>query len=208
MKRTTVYRAGLVILALGLLISCGGGSSSSSPPANGGGSSGSGGNGGGSGGGGGNGGGGGSGTGAVGPPVVINVSSGMTASGVDVQVPTPASSPAPNATLLGAATVPSTGGSVNISLTNGLANVHQGSLIIVAVAGDGISSNMTVTVSGPRDISVDTTSFKIITLKNGQNGMTFQATVLPSAALGARTVLLENTQQDMTAFAGGLQVVP
>lgn len=189
-----MYRASLVFFALALLIGCGGGSSSSNNPSNGGG--------------GGTGGGGGGGGGAVGPAVVVNVSSGMTAGGVDVQVPSPAASPAPNATLFGATTVPSGGGSVDISLTNGSANVHQGSSIIVAVAGDGVSANMTVTISGPQDITVDKTTLKDITLKNGQKGLTFQASVAPSAALGARTVLLENAQHDMTAFAGGLQVVP
>jgi hypothetical protein len=184
-----VYRASFLLLVLAILMGCGGGSSSSSSNNNGGGSSG------------------GGGSSPVGSPAIVNVSSGATAGGVDINVPAPVASPAPNATLLGAAIVPSGGGSVSISLTNGSTNVNQGSSIIVAVAGDGISSNMTATISGPPDISVDTTSFKGITLQNGQKGVTFQATVSPSAVLGARTILLEDPQQDLTAFAGGLQVV-
>src|SRR5512133_3604596 len=80
-KRPTVHRASLFILALALLAGCGGGSSSSNN------SPGTGGNGRGGNGGGGGGGGGGS---TVGQPTVVNVSSGLTASGVDVQVPAPA----------------------------------------------------------------------------------------------------------------------
>jgi hypothetical protein len=194
-QRYNVHRAGCLLVALMFLAACGGGGSST--PSTGG-------NGGGGGGGGGTGGGG----GAANPPVSVTVTAGAISSGVDITVPAPASVTAPNASLLGAAVVPPGGGDVSITLTNGSSTVHQGSPIIVALAGTGIAATgTTVTISGPDDITIDTTTVKDITLDGGQKGLTFQAAVASGAALGARTVLLKNAQNDITSFTGGLQVI-
>lgn len=183
------YQLSIALLALAALAACGGNSSGgrgSTPPP--------------SGGGGGNG-------GAANPPVIVNVAAGQTASGVNVDVPAPAAAPAPNATLLGTAVVPPGGGSVNISLSNTGSTVRRGNSYVVALIGDGLSANMTVALSGPADINIDTASLKGFTATNGKPGLSFQVAVGSNAVLGARTILLKNTQNDITSFTGGLEVV-
>lgn len=189
-----MHRFILAFFALLMLAACGGGGSSSSstttPPPSGGA------------------GGGGSGTGAANPPVVVNVNAGQTAAGVDISAPAPASSPAPNATLLGAAVAPPGGGNVSISLDNTGTIIHRGNSVIIALIGDGLSGNMTVSISGPPDITVDTSTIKGFTSTSQKPGISFQAAVSSNAGLGARTILLKNAQDDITSFTGGLEVQP
>lgn len=184
-----IHRLNIALLGLATLVACGGTSSggrgSTTPPPSGGGGNG----------------------GAANPPVIVNVAAGQTASGVNVDVPAPAGSPAPNATLLGATAAPPGGGSVSISLSNTGSTVKRGTSYVVALIGDGLSANMTITLSGPADVNIDATSVKGFTATNGKPGISFQIAVGANAVLGARSILLKNTQSDITSFTGGLEVV-
>ena len=142
------------------------------------------------GGGGGNGGGG----GAVGQATIINVSAGQTTTGVDIAVASPASSPTPNAEDLGTGNMASTTG----------ATISQGTTATVLLFGLGLNGNMQVTISGPGDIAV--TNIHAITSENNTPGVAFTAAVAGNAALGARTVLLRDSKNDITSFTGGLEV--
>jgi hypothetical protein len=84
--------------------------------------------------------------------------------------------------------------------------IHQGATDFVLLFGPGLSGNMTVKVSGPPDITVS--NITGITATDKTPGVAFQATVNSGAALGARTVWLQNPQNDVTTFTGGLEVVP
>jgi hypothetical protein len=131
----------------------------------------------------------------------VTVSSGAVTSGVDITLPAPASSPAPNAQFLGSG-VPGQ----SFFLTNSSAIVHRGQSAAIGIQGDGLSTNVTVTFSGPNDISVDATTIQ--PLSSGKPGLKFLANISSTAALGARTVFLKNAQGDVTAYAGGLEVRP
>jgi hypothetical protein len=172
-----VYRTGIVFLIGIFLTACGGGGSNSI------GSSGSSGSGGGSG----------------SPPrqfTAVNVASGKTSTGIDVTVAPPAASPAPNAQVLGA------GG--NTAFGTG-AQIHRGQTASVLLFGSGLSGSMTVRISGPADITV--TSINAVKATDGTPGIQFSAAVSSGAALGGRTVFLTDSQNDITAFSGGLEVI-
>ena len=142
------------------------------------------------GGGGGNGGGG----GAVGQATSISVSGGQTTTGVDIAVASPASSPTPNAGSLGTGNTASNTG----------ATISQGTTATVLLFGPGLSGNMQVTISGPGDITV--TNIQSITATDNTPGVSFSAAVAGNSALGARTVLLRDSKNDITSFTGGLEV--
>lgn len=138
--------------------------------------------------------------GPVSAPVVVQVGSGGTASGISISVPGPAASPAPNAQVLGVAT----GSGGTASNTGDV--IHRGETASVLLFGPGLNGSMTVSIGGPNDISI--TNVRGITSTTGTPGVAFTASVSGGAALGARTVFLMNSQNDITAFAGGLEVVP
>jgi hypothetical protein len=140
------------------------------------------------------GGGGSGGGGAVGQPVIIGVSGGQTSSGVDIAVTSPASSPTPNAENLG------TGNSAS----NTGATISQGTTATVLLFGPGLNGNMQVTISGPGDIAIS--NIQSITSTDNTPGISFTAAVALNAALGARTVLLRDSKDDITSFTGGLEV--
>lgn len=171
-----MYRLGIVVLALLALAACGGGGSSSNDGGRGGNDNG----------------------GTSGP---VAVTSGTTVSGIDITLPAPTASPAPNAQFLGAGIV-----GQSFFLTNGSAVVHRGQSAAIGIQGDGLSTSVTVTFSGPNDITIDTTTIQ--PLSSGKPGLKFLANISPAAALGARTVFLRNAQGDITAYAGGLEVMP
>ena len=140
-------------------------------------------------------GGGGGGGGAVGQATIISVSGGQTTTGVDIAVASPASSPTPNAEFLG------TGNSA--STTGG--TISQGTTATVLLFGPGLNGNMRVTISGPGDITV-TNIQGITSATDNTPGVSFTAAVAGNAALGARTVLLRDSKNDITSFTGGLEV--
>lgn len=129
--------------------------------------------------------------------VTVSVASGQTSTGVDITVPAPASSPTPNAEDLGV------GGSTAFGTG---AQIHQGQTTSVLLFGPGLSGTMTVRFSGPSDITAS--NIAAIKATDGTPGIQFTAAVTSGAALGGRTVLLTNPQNDITAFSGGLEVVP
>jgi len=138
----------------------------------------------------------------VGPPVLVSLSSGLPVSGVNIAVPTPAASPAPNAQLLGVG--PVTGGT--ISAFNTGAQIQRNTTMQVILFGPGLSGSMQVSINGPADIAIS--NVQSITATDGTPGVSFVAAVSGTAALGARSVVLQNTQNDITTFTGGLEVVP
>lgn len=138
--------------------------------------------------------------GPVSAPIVVTVGSGQTASGVNVSVVPPVASPGENAQLLGVTT-----GSGGEAFNTGAA-IAQGATQQVLLFGPGLSGNMTVTISGPNDIGVS--NAQTIKATDGTPGVEFTAAVAPNAALGARTVILQAPNNDITTFTGGLEVVP
>ena len=141
-----------------------------------------------------------SGSSPVTSPIIVQVGSGATVSGINIAVSSPAASPPPNAQVLGVAT--GTGGSA--FNTGDL--IHRGEAASVLLFGPGLSGGMTVTIGGPDDIQIS--NVRSITSTTGTPGVAFNVVVNGNAALGARTVFLQNAQSDITAFAGGLEVVP
>jgi hypothetical protein len=69
---------------------------------------------------------------------------------------------------------------------------------------------MQVMVRGPSDIQIDPKS--IVGIRSTDTppvpGISFTVTVAANAALGARTVVLQASNGDITTFTGGLEVVP
>jgi hypothetical protein len=133
--------------------------------------------------------------GGVNPPMLVSVSNGSTTSGVNVVVPSPGSSPTPNATALGV------GGNSAFS-TGG--TIQRGSAPTVLIFGQGVSASMAISISGPNDITI--TNVTAIQATDGTPGISFTASVPGNAAVGARTVILQDTKNDITTFTGGLEV--
>jgi len=146
----------------------------------------------------GGGGGGGTGGGQVNAPTVVSVSAGQTVPGVNITVVGPASSPTPNATAVGADGVQAfSSGDV----------MHQNSVAKILVFGTGLNTSMKASFSGPADIAVGPLQ-SVMFQKSNTPGLSFTATVPSNAALGARTLILQDTKNDITTFTGGLEVVP
>lgn len=131
-------------------------------------------------------------------PTVINVSGGQV-SNVNIAVPLPASSPTPNAQALGVTF------GMQGSADNTGAQITQGQTGTVLLFGPGLSAKMQISISGPGDIVVSNP--QTIKATDGTPGVAFTVVVSPVAALGARTVILEDAKQDITTFTGGLEVV-
>ncbi len=142
-----------------------------------------------------------SGGGPVNPPIVVNVVADETVPGVDISVPGPASPPGPNATVLGVADLTGRASAFN---TGGI--IHRGTIMRVILFGPALSGDMQVIIGGPADIIV--TSVTSITATDNTPGISFVAAVDPNAALGARSVSLKTSQNDITTFAGGMEVMP
>ncbi len=133
-------------------------------------------------------------------PNEVTVVAGQLSSGVDITVPTPASSTPPNAEFLGI------GG--NVAFVTG-GTIQRGTANTVLMFGPGLSSITSATqvsFSGPADITAS--NLQNLTATDGKPGIQFTINVDPSAALGARTVILQAPNRDITAFAGGLEVTP
>jgi hypothetical protein len=65
---------------------------------------------------------------------------------------------------------------------------------------------MQVSITGPADITIS--NVQTITSTTDTPGIAFSASAGTSAALGARTVILRATNDDITTFSGGLEVLP
>jgi hypothetical protein len=192
-------------LCLAFLVGCGGGSlhdvfgSTGSGSGGGGKNCGSGCNGGGGGGGGG---GGNSGSGPAAGATPVTVTGGQTTTGVDIAVVAPVSNPTPNATFIGTGDL-----AAGIHVFNVGTVIHQSSTTTVAILGYGLASNILVGITGPADITMSNITSVRGTLGN-PDATTFTASVSGSAALGARTVILQDANKDNTTFTGGLEVIP
>jgi hypothetical protein len=169
-----------ILVPIAMWTACGGGGGSSNPGGNTGG-----------------GGGGGTGGGQVNAPTVVSVSAGQTVPGVNITVVGPASSPTPNATAVGA------DGSHAFASGDVM---HQNSTAKIIVAGKGLNTSMKASFSGPADITIG--ALQPVTFTDKTTGISFTATVPSNAALGARTLILQDTKNDITTFTGGLEVVP
>ncbi len=127
---------------------------------------------------------------------VVPVVAGVTASGVDINVVSPGASPQANAELLGVGTTAFNTGAI----------IHRGATMEVLLFGQGLNGSMQITISGPNDIAVS--NIRAIQSTSGTPGVAFDAAVSGNAALGARTVALKGTNNDVTTFTGGLEVMP
>jgi hypothetical protein len=76
----------------------------------------------------------------------------------------------------------------------------------VVLFGPGLTADMKVSILGPNDIQIS--NVMGTTATDQTPGITFTAAVAGNAALGARTVTLQSTNGNITAFSGGLEVVP
>jgi hypothetical protein len=136
----------------------------------------------------------------INPPVVIGLAPGQAAAGADIVVPLASSSPAPNALVLGV----SAGGGGTAFNTG--ATISRGASKMILMFGPGLSAGAQISISGPPDIAISHP--QSITSTKGTPGVAFQVAVDPNAALGARTVLLQNAKNDISTFTGGLEVTP
>ena len=210
-----------LILISAILVACGGGATSSTgrgttatgsggaggavggSGGSGGGGGGGTGTGGGTGSGGGSGGGGGGGSTAPSTPTVVSVSANQTTSGVDIAVVAPTGTN-PNAIALGTVAAGASSGSA----ANTGGSIAQGSTMTVLMFGTGLSASMTISISGPSDLTVSNP----VSIQSTDNppvpGVAFTVAATPSASLGSRTVILQDTSNNVTTFTGGLQVIP
>lgn len=134
-------------------------------------------------------------------PTPVDVSRGPSATGIDITVASPVASPAPNAQDLGSNTTTARQAASNTGGT-----IRRGSTMRVILFGPGLDGQMQVRISGPSDITVS--GITSIQASDNTPGIAFMAAAAGNAALGARTVYLQNTSGDVTSFTGGLEVIP
>jgi hypothetical protein len=126
----------------------------------------------------------------------VTVTAGTDTSGVNIAVSPAAGSE--NAEALGKV---SDGFAANTGVV-----VHQASSETIVLFGTGLSGSMSVTLSGPNDIGIS--NVRTAQAKDGTSGVAFDVVIGSTTAIGARTVYLKAANNDVTAFAGGLEVMP
>ena len=131
----------------------------------------------------------------------ISVVGGQTASGADIVVPAAAVTPQENAQDLGVNAACNGGSAFNVGDV-----IHRGASQQILIFGAGLNANMKATVNGPADIQLSVVS--AVKATDGTPGVCLNATVSSNAALGARTVVLQGSNGDVTTFTGGLEVQP
>ena len=92
------------------------------------------------------------------------------------------------------------------SASNTGSTISRGETKTVLLFGPGLDASMQVTITGPSDIVVS--NIRSIQSTTNTPGIAFSAAVSSDAALGARTVILRATNDDITTFSGGLEVLP
>ena len=127
---------------------------------------------------------------------IVSVSAGAKSSGVDIVV-----APAAGAEKAMALGTLADGFAANTGVI-----VHQASTDTIVLFGPGLSGAMGVSISGPQDIGIS--NIRSIQAKDGSAGVAFDAVVGATSTSGARTVYLKANNNDITAFAGGLEVQP
>jgi len=201
-----IFLSVLLLLCLLIGLGCSGGTGSGSgtdgvgEPA-GGGSGGSGSGGGGSGGGGNGGGGSGSGGGGLSTPNLVTVGSGESVTGINITVASPTSNPTPNVEFL---SVDNTDDPAEAFVTGGVTTQGEtdGTVLLF---GTGMSTSMQLSFTGPDDITIS--NLESVESTNGLSGLTFNISVASTAALGARILVLQDSNNDVTTFTGGVEVV-
>jgi len=135
-------------------------------------------------------------------PVPFSVSAGQLSSGINVTLSSPAGT-ALNINALGvnALGLPSGGSAFNSGDV-----IHQSQTATILIFGAGLAAGQTVSISGPADITI--TNVRAVTAQNNTPGLAFDVAVSSSAAIGARSVIVTNTNGDVTAFTAGLEVEP
>ena len=140
-----------------------------------------------------------SGGGSGGGTGAVSVSAGSTAT-ANISVVSPKSNPTPNAKFLG------------VNLAQGGATVSgdtvsraQGNAT-VTMYGPALSASMKASITGPNDITIG--QLTGITAQDGTPGVQFPITLTGGTSLGARTVVMQDSNGDITTFTGGLEVVP
>ncbi len=132
-------------------------------------------------------------------PIVVSVNGAAT--GVNIEVASLFGA-ALNAKALGVVSVGSGGGSAD----NTGAQIHRGTTMRVLMFGSGLNGNLQVKLSGPQDYAI---SNKIsITSTQNTPGIEFDLAINGNAALGARTIILTDSNNNVTTFTGGLEVLP
>ncbi len=131
----------------------------------------------------------------------VQVTAGATTSAVNIAVASPASNPTPNAESVGVAASLSGASAFDTGAT-----ISRSSTRSVLLFGSGLSGNMQVSLTGPSDITIS--NIQSITATDNTPGIAFTAAVGANAALGARTIILRDSKDDITTFSGGLEVVP
>lgn len=135
-------------------------------------------------------------------PSTVVVAPGQAVSGINITVASPATAgEKPNIEAMGVAELTGTGSASN---TGG--QIQRGATKRVLMFGPGLGGGMTVTITGPNDISIS--NVRGITSSSGTPGIAFDASASGGAAVGARTVLVRAANNDLTAFTGGLEVIP
>lgn len=181
-----VYRILIMVVALAVLAACGGNVSrapattppASTPPSSTGGSA-----------------------APVTTPAIVTVAASATASGVNITVGPAAGATPSNAQNLGVAGLTGSASAFNTGAT-----ISRGATQRVVLFGPGLTGDMQVTIRGPSDIQVS--NVVAITSTDKTPGISFTAAVAANAALGARSVVLQASNGDITTFTGGLEVVP
>jgi hypothetical protein len=132
------------------------------------------------------------------PPTAVVVSAGAATSGVNITVPS--GTAVLNARVLGVAPLSTSGASA--SNTGGI--IQRGTQGSVLLFGKGLGASLTVSVLGPNDLSIS----NIQAIKSTTNipGVQFTVSVNSAATPGARTVVLQDAQGNITTFTGGLEI--
>jgi hypothetical protein len=138
---------------------------------------------------------GGGGGGTLNAAIPVDVTAGLDTAGVAITAVSPVSSPAPNATTIGLGT----------NAANTGTTISRGSTQTVLLFGPGLSGSMQVSLTGPADVAIS--NIQSITATDNTPGVSFTAAVDGNAALGARTVILQNSNNDVTTFSGGLEII-
>lgn len=135
------------------------------------------------------------------PATPVTVASGQTTSAVDITVSAPAITPQENAQDLGVNALCRGGSAFNVGDV-----IHRGDSKQILLFGTGLDANVTASVLGPADIQLTVNS--AVKASDGTPGVCLNAVVSANAALGARTMMLQASNGDITALPGGLEVLP
>ena len=143
----------------------------------------------------------GSGGGGLSTPNLVTVGSGESVTGINITVASPTSNPTPNVEFL---SVDNTDDPAEAFVTGGVTTQGEtdGTVLLF---GTGMSTSMQLSFTGPDDITIS--NLESVESTNGLSGLTFNISVASTAALGARTLVLQDSNNDVTTFTGGVEVV-